>query len=86
MAKEDSYIDWTGCELVESIRDKASGRPVIRGTRIFADTIVQDAELGSSLEEIQENYPDLELTTIQRLISFCSNDDLEGLFERNRGQ
>jgi uncharacterized protein (DUF433 family) len=71
VANRDSYIDWAGCELVERIPGKVSGRPVVRGTRILADTIVQDAELGSPLEEILENYPDLPLATIQRLISFA---------------
>ena len=71
MATVDSYIDWTGCELVEQIPGKMSGRPIVRGTRILADTIVQDAELGSSLEEIHENHPDLPVTAIQRLISFA---------------
>jgi len=71
MASLDSYLDWTGCELVECIPGKASGRPIVRGTRILADTIVQDAELGSPLEEIHENYPDLSLTDIQQLISFA---------------
>ncbi len=71
MATVDSYIDWTGCELVEQIPGKVSGRPIVRGTRILADTIVQDAELGSSLEEIHENYPDLPVTAIQQLISFA---------------
>ena len=69
-ASVDDYIDWTGCELVERIPGKVSGRPVVRGTRILADTIVQDAELGSSLEEIHENYPDLSIAAIQRLLSF----------------
>ena len=71
VASVDSYIDWTGCKLVERIPGKVSGRPVVRGTRILADTIVQDAELGSPLEEIQENYPDLSPTAIQQLISFA---------------
>jgi uncharacterized protein (DUF433 family) len=71
MTSSDSYIDWAGCELVERIPGKVSGRPIVRGTRILADTIVQDAELGSPLEEIQENYPDLSLTAIQQLISFA---------------
>jgi uncharacterized protein (DUF433 family) len=57
MANTDSYIDWIGCELVERVPGKVSGRPIVRGTRILADTIVQDAELGSPLEEIHENYP-----------------------------
>jgi uncharacterized protein (DUF433 family) len=67
----DSYVDWTGCELVERVPGKVSGRPIVRGTRILADTIVQDAELGSPLEEIHENYPDLSIAAIQRLISFA---------------
>ena len=71
MANVESYIDWSGCELVERVPGKVSGRPTVRGTRILADTIVQDAELGSPLEEIHENYPDLTIAAIQRLISFA---------------
>jgi uncharacterized protein (DUF433 family) len=69
----DSDIDWTGCSLVERIPGKVSGRPIVKGTRILADTIVQDAELGSPLEEIQENYPDLSPADIQQLISFADS-------------
>jgi uncharacterized protein (DUF433 family) len=43
----------------------------VRGTRILADTIVEDAELGSSSEEIHENYPDLTVSEIQRLLDFA---------------
>jgi uncharacterized protein (DUF433 family) len=71
MTSLDTYIDWADCELVERIPGKVSGRPIVRGTRILADTIVQDAELGSPLEEIQENFPDLSLSIIQQLISFA---------------
>ena len=66
----DTGIDWTGCELVECVTGKVSGRPIVRGTRILADTIVQDAAIGSPLEEIHENYPDLSITAIQRLIAY----------------
>ena len=71
MALDDGEIDWTGCELVERIPGKVSGRALVRGTRILADTIVQDAELGSAPEEIQENYPGLSLSIIDRLVSFA---------------
>jgi uncharacterized protein (DUF433 family) len=66
-------IDWNGCELVERIPGKVSGRAIVRGTRILADAIAQDAELGSSLEEIQENYPDLSQSLIRRLLSFAQS-------------
>ena len=67
----EASVDWTGCDLVERVPGKVSGRPIVRGTRILADTIVQDFELGSPLEEIQENYPDLPLAMIDQLIAFA---------------
>ena len=72
MANVDNEIDWTGCELVERVPGRVSGRPTVRGTRILADTIVQDAELGSPLEEIHENYPDLAVSVIERLLAFAN--------------
>jgi uncharacterized protein (DUF433 family) len=78
MSDTDSDIDWTGCELVERIPGKVSGRPIVRGTRILADTIVEDAELGSPLEEIHENYPDLSPSAIEQLISFAQSHRVQG--------
>jgi uncharacterized protein (DUF433 family) len=69
----DSYIDWTGCELVERVPGKVSGRPIVRGTRILADTIVQDYELGESIEEIKEGFPALSGAQIKRLIEFAQS-------------
>ncbi len=68
-----NLIDWTGCDLVEAVPGKVSGRPTIRGTRILADTIVQDAQLGSPVEEIHENYPDLSVATILRLLAYAES-------------
>lgn len=72
MANVDNEIDWTGCELVERVPGTVSGRPTVRGTRILADTIVQDAEFGSPLEEIHENHPDLAVSVIERLLAFAN--------------
>jgi len=69
--QDASYVDWSGCDVVERVPGKVSGRTVVRGTRILADTIVQDFELGSPITEIQENYPDLPFTVIQQLIAFA---------------
>ena len=69
----ESYVDWTGCDLVECVPGKVSGQPTVRGTRILADTIVQDAELGASIDEIHENFPDLSIETIQSLIAFAED-------------
>jgi uncharacterized protein (DUF433 family) len=65
--------NWEGCELVERIPGKVSGRPLIKGTRILADTIVEDAELGESIEDIHENYPSLPTDKIRKLIAFAQS-------------
>ncbi len=66
-----SDIDWTQCELIERIPGKVSGRPIVRGTRILPEAIVDSYEVGESLDLIQENYPGLSLEQIQRLIEFA---------------
>jgi uncharacterized protein (DUF433 family) len=63
---------WTDCAEIESIPGKMGGRPVIKGTRIEPDTIVQDFELGSPVEEIHENFPTVPVDTIRKLLAFAN--------------
>jgi uncharacterized protein (DUF433 family) len=73
MARRDttSEIDWTQCELIEQVPGKVSGRPIVRGTRILPDAIVNGYEAGDSLDLIHQNYPGLSIPQIQRLIEFA---------------
>ena len=64
-------MDWTGCDLVEVIPGKVSGVPLVVGTRIPADIIPDDFDLGSPIEEIEESYPSLSRETIEALIAFA---------------
>src|SRR5580698_6956164 len=66
-----SKIDWTQCELIEQIPGKVSGRPIVRGTRILPDAIVNSYDAGEPLDLIHENYPGLSIQQIQRLIEFA---------------
>jgi len=66
-----SAIDWTACELIEQVPGKVSGRPIVRGTRILPDAIVDSYDAGDPLDLIHENYPGLSLPQIQRLIEFA---------------
>ncbi len=68
-------IDWTQCELIESVPGKVSGRPVVRGTRIMPDPIVNSYDLGDSIEEIQEGFPTLSIDQIERLINSLTRND-----------
>jgi uncharacterized protein (DUF433 family) len=40
-------MDWRDCDIVEQVPGKVSGQPVVKGTRILADTILEDYDLGS---------------------------------------
>lgn len=64
-------IDWTACELIERIPGKVSGRPVVRGTRILPDAIVDSYDLGEGIEELHEGFPALSVAQIKRLIEFA---------------
>jgi len=66
-------MEWSDCSLVEQIPGKAAGQPVVKGTRILADVIVEEFESGSPIEEIHENYPKLTEDTIRKLISFANS-------------
>ena len=66
-----SDIDWMACELIEQVPGKVSGRPVVRGTRILPDPIVNSYDLGDSIDEIHEGFPTLSVAQIKRLIDFA---------------
>ncbi len=64
-------IDWTDCPLVEVVLGKVSGVPILKGTRVQADSIVENYEDGSPVEEISENFAIPE-TTIRELLTFAA--------------
>jgi uncharacterized protein (DUF433 family) len=71
MTEIDTDIDWMACELIEQIPGKVSGRPIVRGTRIMPDPIVNSYDLGDSIEEIHEGFPALSIAQIRWLIDFA---------------
>jgi uncharacterized protein (DUF433 family) len=63
--------DWKDCSLVECVPGKMNGLPVIKGTRIRAQTIIDNFEAGSPVEEISENYPSVPVESIRKLIDYA---------------
>jgi uncharacterized protein (DUF433 family) len=62
-------MDWTGCDLVEIVPGKVSGAPVIKGTRVPADQVIESLDDGESIEEIAYNH-DLKPVDILHLLQF----------------
>lgn len=67
----DSEIDWTACDLIEVIPGKVSGRPIVKGTRILPDAIVDSFDLGETIESLSQGFPALSSAQIERLIEFA---------------
>jgi uncharacterized protein (DUF433 family) len=52
----EERIDWAECPLVEIRPQVQSGAPVLRGTRMPVDAIVDNFDYGLSVAEIAEQF------------------------------
>ena len=66
-------MDWTGCELVEVIPGKVSGVPLVVGTRIPANIILEYMDSDSGLEELAEDFPSLSIGIVRLLATFAAS-------------
>ena len=66
-----SVLDWSQCPAVESVPDRRSGAWVFRDTRMPVATVFENLEVGSSIEEIIEQY-DVTREQIQAVLEFAA--------------
>ncbi|HXT11118.1 MAG TPA: DUF433 domain-containing protein [Candidatus Angelobacter sp.] len=52
--------------------DICNGRPVVRGTRIAVQTILEFLAAGDSVEDVLEEYPSLVREDIQACLNYAS--------------
>ena len=65
-------MDWSKCPDVESHPGVVSGAYVVEGTRVPADAVIDNADDGSSAEEIAtEIYPTVTVAAARRVIVFA---------------
>jgi uncharacterized protein (DUF433 family) len=69
-------MNWLECTDIEAVPGKMGGIPVIKGTRVPPEAIVENFEGGSDVEEIHENYPHLPIATIRRILEFHHSHQL----------
>jgi uncharacterized protein (DUF433 family) len=51
---------------------KVAGKPLIKGTRILADAIIEDG----LLDEVHNGFPSLSVDTIRKLLAFAPGKQL----------
>jgi uncharacterized protein (DUF433 family) len=67
-------MDWTHCPDVECIPGKVSGQWLVRGTRIPADALIENAEDGFSPEQIAaEIYPSIPVGRVRNIIAYAKS-------------
>ncbi len=49
-------MDWSECEIVEVIPGKVGGVPLIRGTRMPAEQVLDSLDIGETVDEIAYNH------------------------------
>ncbi len=64
-------LDWSQCSAVESVADRRSGAWVFRDTRMPVATVFENLELGTSIEEIIEQY-DVTGEQIETVLAFAA--------------
>ena len=67
----DVAIDWSECDLVEVKPDVQRGRPVLRGTRMPVEDILENWEGGLDEPEIAD-YFELPLGQVRAVLAFAA--------------
>ena len=69
-------MDWLQCPDVEQIPGKVSGAWIVKGTRVQADAILENADAGCSVEEIgNELFPGVGVDRVRRLLAFAKHHE-----------
>ena len=69
--QESVIIDWSDCPLVEVNPEKVSGVPILKRTRVQADSIVENFEDGSTVEEIADDF-DIPEDVIREVLAYAA--------------
>lgn len=65
-------MDWADCALVEIKPGVQGGRPVLKGTRMPADDIVENWEAGLDEPEIAANFQ-LPVEQVKAILAYAAN-------------
>ena len=64
-------MDWSGCDTIEVVPGRVSGLPVIRGSRVPADQVLENHDAGESVEDIAYNF-DLNPDDVRAVLAYAA--------------
>jgi uncharacterized protein (DUF433 family) len=59
-------------DRITSNPDICNGRPIIRGTRIVVQSVLEFLAAGDSVDDVLEEYPDLTRADVQACLDYAS--------------
>ena len=65
-------MDWTNCPIVEAKHDVQRGRPVVKGTRMPVDDIVDNWEAGLGADDIADFF-ELHVGDVTAILTYASS-------------
>ena len=68
----EEQIDWSQCPLVEVNPRVQSGAPVLRGTRMPVNAIIDNFDYGLSVAEISEQF-EVPQDSIQAILTYAKS-------------
>ena len=84
---KESQKFWAGCELIESVPDRVSGAPVFKGTRLPADTIVDNVDaymeegltLNEAIQATLDDFPGVPSgeVSVRKILAYCDVQELQ---------
>lgn len=63
-------MDWSGCNEVEQVPGRVSGAPVLKHSRVFADSIVENYEDGETPESLADMF-EVPLEQVRAVLDFA---------------
>lgn len=71
LQEHSATVDWSECPLVEINPRKLSGVPVLKGTRMQADSILTNYRSGLAADEIAEVF-ELPVESVRSLLVYAA--------------
>jgi uncharacterized protein (DUF433 family) len=67
----ETPIDWSQCEDVENVPGRVSGAWVVKGSRVQAQAVVDNAKAGCTPEEIATEIFELPLERVRSVLRYA---------------
>ena len=69
-------INWSNCEVVESVKERVSGSLVFAGSRVPTAALFENLEDGITAQEFTEIFPGIKLEQVKAVLDFVAKNSL----------